>query len=51
MSGPLSGFRIVEFEGIGPAPYCGMLLADLGADVAFHSLDHYWWFSYRLQTG
>lgn len=33
MSGPLSGFRIVEFAGIGPGPYCGMLLADLGAEV------------------
>ena len=33
MSGPLTGFRIVEFEGIGPAPYCGMLLSDLGADI------------------
>lgn len=33
MPGPLSGIRVVEFEGIGPAPYCGMLLADLGADV------------------
>lgn len=33
MAGPLSGVRVVEFEGIGPAPYCGMLLADLGADV------------------
>lgn len=33
MAGPLQGIRIVEFEGIGPAPYCGMLLADLGADV------------------
>ena len=33
MPGPLSGIKIVEFEGIGPAPYCGMLLADLGADV------------------
>ncbi|WP_321396028.1 CaiB/BaiF CoA-transferase family protein [Emcibacter sp.] len=31
--GPLSGIRIIEFEAIGPAPYCGMLLADLGADV------------------
>lgn len=31
--GPLSGIRIVEFEGIGPAPYCGMLLSDLGAEV------------------
>lgn len=33
MSGPLSGLRIVELAGLGPAPYCGMLLADLGADV------------------
>ena len=33
MAGPLSGIRVVEFEGIGPAPYCGMLLADLGAEV------------------
>lgn len=31
--GPLSGVRIVEFAGIGPGPFCGMLLADLGADV------------------
>ncbi|MFC7047898.1 CaiB/BaiF CoA transferase family protein [Emcibacter nanhaiensis] len=31
--GPLSGIRIIEFEAIGPAPYCGMLLSDLGADV------------------
>lgn len=31
--GPLAGIRIVEFEGIGPAPYCGMLLSDLGADI------------------
>jgi alpha-methylacyl-CoA racemase len=31
--GPLSGFRIVEFAGIGPAPMCAMLLADLGADI------------------
>ena len=29
----LSGIRIVEFEGLGPAPFCGMHLADLGADV------------------
>ena len=33
MSGPLTGLKVVEFEGIGPAPYCGMLLSDLGADV------------------
>ena len=32
-SGPLNGVRIVEFQGIGPAPFCGMLMADLGADV------------------
>jgi alpha-methylacyl-CoA racemase len=31
--GPLQGVRVVEFAGIGPAPFCGMLLADLGADV------------------
>ena len=31
--GPLSGVRIVEFAGLGPAPFCGMLLSDLGADV------------------
>jgi alpha-methylacyl-CoA racemase len=29
----LSGIRIVEFEGIGPGPFAGMLLADLGAEV------------------
>jgi alpha-methylacyl-CoA racemase len=31
--GPLTGLRIVEFAGIGPGPYCGMLLADMGAEV------------------
>jgi len=31
--GPLSGYRIVEFAGIGPAPMCCMLLADLGAEI------------------
>jgi alpha-methylacyl-CoA racemase len=33
MSGPLHGFRIVELAGIGPGPFAGMLLADMGADV------------------
>ncbi|OZA91852.1 MAG: carnitine dehydratase, partial [Erythrobacter sp. 34-65-8] len=33
MSGPLSGIRIVEFAGIGPGPFCGMMLADHGAEV------------------
>jgi len=32
-SGPLRGLRVLEFAGIGPVPFCGMLLADLGADV------------------
>lgn len=33
MSGPLSGIRVVELAGLGPAPYACMLLADLGAEV------------------
>ncbi len=33
MSGPLSGLKVIEMPAIGPAPFCGMLLADLGADV------------------
>lgn len=32
-SGPLTGLRIIELAGIGPVPFCGMLFADLGADV------------------
>lgn len=32
-TGPLAGLRVVEIAGIGPAPFCAMLLADLGADV------------------
>ncbi len=31
--GPLSGYRIIELGGLGPAPMCGLLLADLGAEV------------------
>ena len=31
--GPLAGVKIVEFAGIGPCPFCGMLLSDMGADV------------------
>jgi alpha-methylacyl-CoA racemase len=33
MAGPLSGIRIVELAGIGPGPFCGMMLSDLGAEV------------------
>jgi alpha-methylacyl-CoA racemase len=33
MTSPLSGIRILEFAGIGPAPFAVMLLSDLGADV------------------
>ncbi|HEX5672117.1 MAG TPA: CaiB/BaiF CoA-transferase family protein [Acidimicrobiia bacterium] len=31
--GPLAGVRVVEMAGIGPIPFAGMMLADLGADV------------------
>ncbi|MCY4024992.1 MAG: CaiB/BaiF CoA-transferase family protein [Acidobacteria bacterium] len=31
--GPLDGVRVVELAGLGPCPMCGMLLAELGADV------------------
>lgn len=31
--GPLAGLRVIEFAGIGPGPFAGMMLADMGADV------------------
>lgn len=31
--GPLHGLKIVEIAGIGPGPFCGMLLADMGAQL------------------
>ena len=31
--GPLKGFRILEFAGIGPGPHASMLLSDMGATV------------------
>ena len=31
--GPLKGLKIIEISGIGPAPFCGMMLADMGAEV------------------
>ena len=33
MSGPLSGYRIIEIAGIGPGPFAAMLLSDMGAEV------------------
>ncbi|ODU56396.1 MAG: carnitine dehydratase [Comamonadaceae bacterium SCN 68-20] len=33
MSGPLKGLKVIEFGGIGPGPFCAMMLADMGADV------------------
>lgn len=33
MSGPLSGLKVVEIVGIGPGPFCAMMLADMGAEV------------------
>jgi alpha-methylacyl-CoA racemase len=32
-TGPLQGIKVLEFAGLGPAPFCCMLLSDLGADV------------------
>ena len=31
--GPLTGVRIIEMAGIGPGPFCGMMLSDMGAEV------------------
>jgi len=31
--GPLCGVRVLEIAGLGPAPHCGMMLADMGAEV------------------
>ena len=31
--GPLKGLKVVELQGIGPGPFCGMMLADMGAEV------------------
>ncbi len=32
-NGPLKGLKIIEIAGIGPGPFCAMMLADLGADI------------------
>jgi alpha-methylacyl-CoA racemase len=31
--GPLAGVKVVELQGIGPGPFCGMMLADMGAEI------------------
>lgn len=31
--GPLKGIKVIEFSALGPGPFCGMILADLGAEV------------------
>jgi len=33
VAGPLDGFKILEVAGIGPGPFCAMMLADMGAEV------------------
>ncbi|PLX40867.1 MAG: carnitine dehydratase [Deltaproteobacteria bacterium] len=33
MPGPLTSIKVVEFAGLGPAPFCAMMLSDMGADV------------------
>jgi len=33
MSGPLKGLKVIEFGGIGPGPFCAMMLSDMGADI------------------
>ncbi len=33
MPGPLAGTKVIEIAGIGPGPFCAMMLADMGADV------------------
>ncbi|MDP6417010.1 MAG: CoA transferase, partial [Gammaproteobacteria bacterium] len=31
--GPLTGIRVIEMAGIGPGPFCAMMLSDMGAEV------------------
>jgi alpha-methylacyl-CoA racemase len=33
MAGPLEGVRVIELAGIGPGPFCAMVLSDMGADI------------------
>ena len=55
--GPLSGIKVIEFEAIGPGPFCGMMLADMGADVlvidraggADHGLNRERWYDTMMR--
>ena len=38
MNKPLGGVRVIELAGIGPGPYAGQLLADMGAEVILVNL-------------
>ena len=31
--GPLQGVKVIEVGGIGPGPFCGMMLSDMGAEI------------------
>jgi alpha-methylacyl-CoA racemase len=42
VTGPLAGLRILEMAGLGPAPFCGMMLADHGAEVIRVERDGGW---------
>jgi len=33
MTGPLQGIKVIEMSGLGPAPFCAMMLSDMGAEV------------------
>ena len=35
--GPLQGIRVIELQGIGPGPFCGMMLSDMGAEAVSYT--------------
>jgi alpha-methylacyl-CoA racemase len=51
MRPPLTGVRVVEFEGIGPGPLAGRLLADMGAEVTLIARPHKGAVNERFQCG
>ena len=46
LTGPLHGLRVIEFAGIGPGPFAGMMLADMGADVIL--IDRFCAYMYKI---